>query len=141
MNRFCRMGYFLLFGGLVALPLTLVAQESGGPARDQSVAGTQKSSVRAPLNEQQRRGEALFVQNCPLCHIPSKQKKTLGIQGPTLQGMYGEGVDEDSLRERIEQGVPGRMPGFRYALDSKQIDDLIAFLKAGGYLKTPGVAN
>lgn len=81
------------------------------------------------------------MQNCPLCHIPSKQKKELGIQGPVLRGMYGDDADQDSLRQIIEQGLPGKMPGFRYDLDSKQIDDVIAFLKAGAYAKTPGVAN
>jgi len=93
------------------------------------------------LNEQQKRGEALFVQNCPLCHVPSNQKKRLGIQGPVLRGLFTEDTDEDPLRQLIQQGVPEKMPGFRYALDSKQIDDLIAFLKAGAYLRTAGVAN
>ena len=58
-----------------------------------------------------------------------------------LRGMYGDDADQDSLRQIIEQGLPGKMPGFRYDLDSKQIDDVIAFLKAGAYAKTPGVAN
>jgi mono/diheme cytochrome c family protein len=83
----------------------------------------------------------LFVQNCPLCHVPSNQKKRLGIQGPVLQGLFTEDADEDPLRQLIQQGLPEKMPGFRYALDSKQIDDLIAFLKAGAYLRTAGVAE
>jgi mono/diheme cytochrome c family protein len=128
------------------LPVSLNAQESESRAQRQpsqpAPAADQKSAAPRPvLNEQQRRGEALFVQNCPLCHIPSKQKKELGIQGPVLRGMYGDDADQDSLRQIIEQGLPGKMPGFRYDLDSKQIDDVIAFLKAGAYAKTPGVAN
>jgi mono/diheme cytochrome c family protein len=83
----------------------------------------------------------LFVQNCPLCHVPSNQKKRLGIQGPILQGLFTEDADEDPLRQLIQQGLREKMPGFRYALDSKQIDDLIAFLKAGAYLRTPGGGN
>ena len=129
------------------LPVSLNAQESESraqrqPASQPAPAADQKNAAPRPvLNEQQRRGEALFVQNCPLCHIPSKQKKELGIQGPVLRGMYGDDADQDSLRQIIEQGLPGKMPGFRYDLDSKQIDDVIAFLKAGAYAKTPGVAN
>ena len=131
----------------LSLPLSLNAQESqdraqSQPASQPAPAAAPKSAAPQPvLNEQQRRGEALFVQNCPLCHIPSKQKKELGIQGPALRGMFKDDADQDFLRQIIEQGLPGKMPGFRYDLDTKQIDDLIAFLKAGAYAKTPGVAN
>lgn len=83
----------------------------------------------------------MFVQNCPLCHVPSNQKKRLGIQGPVLQGMFGEDANEDALRQYIQQGVPDKMPGFRYALEPKQIDDLIAYLKTGAYLRAPGGGN
>ncbi len=131
----------LAVASLLFLPLALKAQESESRAQDQRATGQKRNAAPPVLNEQQRRGEALFVQNCPLCHIPSKQKKGLGIQGPVLRGMYGEDADEDSLREIIQQGISSKMPGFRYTLDSKQIDDLIAFLKAGAYAKTPGVAN
>jgi cytochrome c2 len=95
-------------------------------------------AARPALNEQQRRGEATFVQNCTLCHIPTNQKKRLGIQVPILEGVYGEGADEDALRQFIQQGVPGKMPGFRYGLEPKQIDDVIAYLKTGAHLKAGG---
>jgi len=140
-----------LRGGMISVlalacllaPIALAAQEAESSARAQasSSADQKRGASLAVLNQQQRRGEALFVQNCPLCHIPSKQKKTLGIQGPVLRGMYGEDADQDSLWQIIEQGIPGKMPAFRFTLDSKQIDDVIAFLKAGAPSKTPGVAN
>ena len=142
MNFSHNMIYWSVFASLLSLPIALRAQEAEGQSHEQPQAANQKRNAPPPvLNEQQRRGEALFVQNCPLCHIPSKQKKNLGIQGPILRGMYGEDADEDALRQVIQQGIATKMPGFRYTLDSKQIDDLIAFLKAGAYAKTPGVAN
>jgi hypothetical protein len=55
--------------------------------------------------------------------------------------MFGADADEDFLRQFIQQGVPAKMPGFRYDLEPKQIDDIIAYLKTGAYLKTPGVSN
>src|SRR4029077_20454600 len=114
----------------------------GEHTSDRSTATARKSPAARPaLNEQQRRGGALFVQNCAFCHMPSNQKKRLGIQGPTLEGVYGEDAETDALRQFIQQGVPGKMPGFRYALEPKQVDDLIAFLKAGAYLRTPGGGN
>jgi mono/diheme cytochrome c family protein len=135
MSPSLRFACLLLLAFTVMFPIGLAAQESA-PATV-----PKHAAPRPALNEQQKRGEALFVQNCSLCHIPSNQKKKLGIQGPSLQGLFTEDSDEDFLRQFIQQGVPEKMPGFRYDLDSKQIDDLIAFLKAGAYLKTPGVAN
>ncbi|SRR5712692_2384633 len=132
----------LLLACVALFPIALAAQQNGEQKQDQSASAARKPSPPRPaLNEQQRRGEALFVQNCPLCHVPSNQKKRLGIQGPVLQGLFGGDADEDALRQFIQQGVPEKMPGFRYALEPKQVDDLIAFLKAGAYLKVPGGGN
>lgn len=132
----------LILAGAPLFPGALGGQEPAPRATDSSATAAKKSSPPRPvLNEQQRRGEALFVQNCPLCHVPSNQKKRLGIQGPVLQGMFGEDANEDALRQYIQQGVPDKMPGFRYALEPKQIDDLIAYLKTGAYLRAPGGGN
>ena len=132
----------LLLACVAAYRIALAAQQNDAQKQDQSASAARKPSAPRPaLNEQQRRGEALFVQNCPLCHVPSNQKKRLGIQGPVLQGLFGEEADEDALRQYIQQGVPGKMPGFRYALEPKQVDDLIVFLKAGAYLRVPGGGN
>ncbi|MDX6711592.1 MAG: Cytochrome oxidase, cbb3-type, subunit [Blastocatellia bacterium] len=127
---------------LFTFPIALPAQESGEHTSDQSTATARKSTVARPaLNEQQRRGEALFVQNCTLCHMPSNQKKRLGIQGPTLEGVYGEDAETDALRQFIQQGLPGKMPGFRYGLEPKDIDDVVAYLKVGAHLKPSGGSN
>ena len=132
----------LILAGALLVPGAMAGQEPAQRAPDSSATAARKSSPPRPvLNEQQRRGEALFVQNCPLCHVPSNQKKRMGIQGPVLQGMFGEDANEDALRQYIQQGVPDKMPGFRYALEPKQIDDLIAYLKTGAYLRAPGGGN
>jgi mono/diheme cytochrome c family protein len=99
--------------------------------------GQKPAAARPVLNEQELKGEALFVQNCPLCHVPSKRKEKLGIQGRVLQGVYSEDSNDSLLRQIIGQGLAGKMPAFRYTLDQEQVDDLIAFLKGGAYLKAP----
>ena len=115
------------------------AQESGV---DRSTASVRKSAAARPsLNEQQKSGEALFVQNCTLCHMPSNQKKRLKIQAPPLEGMYGENADGDVLRQFIQQGVPGMMPAFRFGLEPKQVDDIVAYLKTGAHLKASAGGN
>lgn len=133
----CRIAcLFFLVPVFFTLPVALSAQESGGHAADESaVTARKKSAARPTLNEQQRRGEALFVQNCTLCHMPSNQKKKLGIQAPRLEGVYGQDADSDVLRKFILEGVPGKMPAFRYGLESNEVDDLVAYLEAGAHLK------
>ena len=93
------------------------------------------------LNEQQKSGEALFVQNCTLCHVPTNQKKRLKIQAPPLEDMYGKDADSDALRQFIQRGVPGMMPSFRFGLDPKQIDDIVTYLKTGAHLKVSAGGN
>ena len=124
-------------------PIVLPAQESGEHISNQSSAATSRKSTtaRPALNEQQKSGEAWFVQNCTLCHMPSNQKKRLKIQVPPLEGMFGEEADTDVLRQFIQQGVPGRMPAFRFGLDPKQIDDIVAYLKTGAHLKASAGGN
>ena len=112
----------LLFACAVLIPIAIVAQEGGesGP----------KPGV--PKTDGEWRGEALFIQNCVLCHIPSYQKKYLGIQAPTvLIGAFrGEKpLKEADARRTIMEGFPKMMPAFKYMLDAKQLDDLIAYLK------------
>lgn len=141
---FCRRiaCLFFLVPILFTFPIALPAQESREHTSDQSNATARKSTAARPaLNEQQRRGEALFVQNCTLCHMPSNQKKSLGIQAPTLEGVYGEDAETAALRQFIQQGLPGKMPGFRYGLDPKDIDDVVAYLKVGAHLKPSGGSN
>ena len=135
-----KMGHSLLvILSLFIFPVVSSAQESGA---DQSIASTRKSAAARPtLNEQQKSGEALFVQNCTLCHMPTNQKKRLKIQVPPLEGMFGEDADTDVLRQFIQQGVPGKMPAFRFGLDPKQIDDIVAYLKTGAHLKASAGGN
>jgi mono/diheme cytochrome c family protein len=135
MRPFLGFACLLISACAIIFPVAMSAQES------QSAAAPKHDAARPALTEQQKRGEALFVQNCPLCHIPSGQKKKLGIQGPSLQGVFNEDSDGEALKQFIQTGVPSKMPGFRYDLDQKQLDDIVAFLKSGAYLKTPGVAN
>ena len=120
-------------------PLVSFAQESGA---EQPAGGARKSAAARPvLNEQQKSGEAWFVQNCTLCHMPTNQKKRLKILAPPLEGMFGEDADTDTLRQFIQQGVPGKMPAFRFGLDPKQIDDIVAYLKTGAHLKASAGGN
>lgn len=86
----------------------------------------------AKLTEQESRGEGLFLQRCSLCHLPRKLKfGSPPVVGPNLSGLFKE-ADADQqkfLRGFILKGDP-KMPGFQYGLESNEVDDLIAYLKA-----------
>jgi mono/diheme cytochrome c family protein len=83
------------------------------------------------LNDQERRGEGLFLQRCSLCHLPRKLKfGSPSVIGPSLSGQFKDATPDElkTLRGFILKGGPD-MPGFQYGLEQNEIDDLIAYLK------------
>jgi mono/diheme cytochrome c family protein len=83
------------------------------------------------LNEQEMRGEGLFLQRCSLCHLPRKLKfGSPPVIGPSLGGQFKDATPDQQkvLRGFILKGGPD-MPGFQYGLEPKDVDDLVAFLK------------
>ena len=82
------------------------------------------------LSEPARRGEWLYIKNCPLCHIHDREREVTGAWAQTdLRGILDD-RPEEAVRALIMQGMPPLgMPGFRYTLDEEDLDDLIAFLK------------
>ncbi len=83
------------------------------------------------LSDEERHGQGLFLQRCSLCHLPRKLKfGSPAVIGPILSGQFKDATPEQMkvLRGFILKGGPD-MPGFQYGLDSKEVDDLIAYLK------------
>lgn len=106
-----------LMAGTLAAPVTL---------------GGQTSPLSTPaLTDQQKKGEALFLQRCPLCHVPSSQKKAQGIQASTdLVGLFKRPTaNEATVRRIVQDGIPALMPAFRYSITGADLDDLISYLK------------
>ena len=126
MSFFLRISWLCLLACGVIFPVTLAAQSKQF-----------SSSVPVPtLNEQQNAGEGLYLQNCAYCHTPRKKRpkdpqETGTSIGPTLSGLFqgANPVREEVVRKFIQQGSPQKMPGFQYALEPKEIDDLMAYLK------------
>src|SRR5579872_7319999 len=133
MRSFCihKIAFLLLVACLIftLLPAQLAAQEAAAASTD----------TKSAEYDAQRRGEFLFIKNCALCHLrdserpanaPPMGKEAAGVFGADLRGMFkNPSIHEDDVRKRIMQGLPKMMPSFQYILDSKQIDDLIAFFK------------
>src|SRR5712671_1256899 len=75
----------------------------------------------------QRQGAYLFKQHCNACHGP--QMASAASFGPRLSKVnVGAAGMEDAVRTQIMQGS-NRMPAFRYALQSSQVNMIIEYLK------------
>lgn len=144
-SRSIGLGYL---GGLVALAALcmgratlLSAQDSGSPpAASISRRPPIRHSSGTKLTEQQERGAGLFIQRCALCHL-AKSFGAAGSKyccvsslGPSLSGMFKnmDPEQEQAMREIILNGGPTYMPGWKYGLEPKEIDDIIAYLKTLG---------
>jgi mono/diheme cytochrome c family protein len=90
-----------------------------------------------PLSESELAGRRLFVQRCGICHDPVGQGRT---PGPWVDRETLDKSGEAAVRRIIAAGSPG-MPGFQYALQPSQIDQIIAFLKKVGPEQKPKTAT
>jgi mono/diheme cytochrome c family protein len=113
----------MLVAACAVLVPVLVAAQDAAP----------RQRAGRPETEPQKRGEALFFQNCTLCHTAADNRgqKGLGILAPTeLIGFYKRpGLNDATVRQFIIAGSPGKMPGFRHTLSAEDLDDLVAYLK------------
>ena|ERR1700732_3730979 len=113
--------------------LVLVALDSGRGALLSAQTGpvTKKTVAENRLNDQETRGEGLFLQRCSLCHLPRKLKfGSPPTVGPSLSGAFKGATPEveKALRQFILKGSSD-MPGFQYGLEPKEMDDLVSYLK------------
>ena len=78
------------------------------------------------------RGEVLFYQACPICHLDRIEKDVIHKQilAPALSGVLKNASPsrEAAVLEQITKGSL-RMPGFQYSLDANELDELMAFLR------------
>jgi len=120
-----KLACVMLLAGMMVVPVILQAQSPQGSTGSGPV-----------LNEQQRMGQGLFLQNCALCHLPKKENVKSSTEpgttvGPPLNGIFrGEKpITEQVARTFITNGSQGKMPSFKYGLEPKEIDAIIAYLK------------
>ena len=126
-RRFWRLGVLALamLGGATA-PSTAAAQS--GPTEltfSRRVPDKQRLIAPPALSEAALNGRILWVQRCALCHDPVTSSGR--APGPWLDKQTVGARGEARVRERIAMGST-TMPGFQYALQPTQVDNLIAFL-------------
>ncbi len=114
-----RIAGLALLALVFAFPLALEAQEGGIPA-----------ARGKPKTDSELRGDAIFQKTCFLCHTPTGQTKELKIAVTDLSGIFKRpGVTEEYVRQRIQEGIPGRMPAYRHTYTPTEFDNIIAYLK------------
>ncbi len=117
---------------VTGIVLAALSAGQATPLLAQGDSSTKPAAVAPMYTEQQWRGEGLFLQRCSICHLV-KKLKNIGSPptvGPDLSGVFATATpdEEKTLRTYIQKGSPN-MPGFQYGLDTKDIDDLITYLK------------
>jgi mono/diheme cytochrome c family protein len=116
---------------LIALGCLLAVLAGGAMLRAQSGSAAKPAASASDPNGAEFRGENLFLQRCALCHMVRKLKfGDPPISGPVLNGLFktANPTKEKALRDLILKGTP-RMPGYQYDLDSKEMDDLVSYMK------------
>jgi mono/diheme cytochrome c family protein len=123
----------LLAVGLLALATQLIAQS--GPESKPAPKPTPQFKANLNLSDQEAMGEHWFLQRCALCHLGHYTKSDpvgypTNMGGTNLEGVFkGASPEKEKfLREYILKGSQ-KMPGFQYSLETKDIDELIAYLK------------
>jgi mono/diheme cytochrome c family protein len=84
------------------------------------------ASAQGNLTPEQARGRMIVTQNCNICHLP----QSFGSQqtyGPLLNRASANG-DDALMRTVIENGLV-KMPGWKYTLNTQQINDVISYIK------------
>lgn len=83
---------------------------------------------RPKLSADAQKGQALWLQRCAYCHDGVGQP-TYRTMGPWLDADTVQLLGPVALRAIVDAGTE-RMPGFRYALQPQQVDQVIEFLRS-----------
>ncbi len=107
---------------------------SGAPPRDPTrVTVSKRAYDRAQLvkpttlAEDAYRGRTIWLQRCAYCH-DGVGNNSYNTMGPWLGAETVQTLTEVAVRAIVAAGTE-RMPGFAYALQPQQMDDLLAFMK------------
>jgi mono/diheme cytochrome c family protein len=86
------------------------------------------------LSESELEGRRLVVQRCAYCHDQGPRSTVLWLDRERIQALGEEG-----FREKILKGSR-RMPGWQYALQPAQIDQIMAYLKTVAPMEKPAAS-
>ena len=100
--------------GVVALTVGLSAQP------------TRPAATPTPIDA----GKKLFVQRCSVCHLPPLGPGEPRSYARSLVAFVKTKEAESVVRQIVQNGIPSRMPGFKYGLESNEIDQIVAYVSS-----------
>lgn len=96
----------------------------------------ERSPVLDGLSGQERRGQALYLQNCAFCHAPDGTGRNWigSFLEPHPRDLTDPAIvramTREQLRAVIREGLPGTsMPAWKHILREPQLSDLVAYVK------------
>ncbi len=89
-----------------------------------SAQATRPAAAPTPVDA----GKKLFVQRCSVCHLPPLGPGEPRSYARSLVGFVKTKEAESVLRQIVQNGIPSRMPGFKYGLESNEIDQIVAYV-------------
>src|SRR5580704_13259969 len=118
----------LIFSMLVFFAAAICGQSERPEAQVNPLAGDRRAIAA---------GQALFNQDCAVCHGPTAQ----GDRGPSLvSGAFPHGGADGEIFLSIRSGIAGTQMSAFPRLSSDQIWQIIAFLRDLSGISTPGSA-
>jgi len=96
----------------------------------------ERSPVLEQLSQQERRGQALYLQNCAFCHAPDGTGRNWigSFLEPHPRDLtdpaVAQAMSSEQLKVVIGEGLPGTsMPAWKHLLGEPELNDLIAYVK------------
>ena len=118
-----------MLAAATAMGANVFAQEAKAPAKDYNQRALEIYEFRKAAASGPERGQEIFCYKCWFCHNEFVQ----GI--PQLKGLYqkpnllsGEGVNDDTVKEKIRNGGAG-MAAYKYILSDADLNDLVSYLR------------
>lgn len=75
-------------------------------------------------------GKKLFVQRCSVCHLPPLGPGEPRSLARSVTGFVKTKEAESVVRQIVQNGIPSRMPGFKYGLEPHEIDQIVAYVSS-----------
>ena len=127
----------LLFAFGIAGAPALYSQDRPAPnppagplQRSEEIIGFKRMAEGGP-----QRGQEIYFYKCWVCH--NAYTREAGSPAPTLKDLVkrpimlsGKPMTDENIADKIREGGPG-MPGYKYGLTDKDINDLVSFFRAG----------
>ncbi|BFM14678.1 hypothetical protein R50073_08610 [Maricurvus nonylphenolicus] len=104
--------------------------------KKQDIKFVKAQPFKAPANEKEYQGMALYNQNCRLCHDPRLFRLKSDLRLPSAASSLVDIFEpprsrsEQVFRQVVTDGIPTLMPSFRNSFNPEEFDALITYIQS-----------